>query len=162
MVSMAKIGYFAAFVAIFLLTSEAKPDARTAHAVACGANAVPLVDRAVLGDYPALRRGLSGIRLVQVIHLEGSEFVDEAERMGQVADALLLDSGRLPQPIKELGGTGRTHEWSFSRDIVAVWHCPAFLAGGLRPDNAGQAVREVRPCGLDLCNPSGRTTGNQR
>ncbi len=70
---------------------------------------------------------------------------------GFARDSLLLDSGRPRAPIKELGGTGRVHDWSLSRSIVAQVSRPVFLAGGIRPDNAAEATRQVRPFGIDLC-----------
>ena len=60
--------------------------------------------------------------------------------------------------MRELGGTGRTHDWDVSAALVrAVAPCPVFLAGGLRADNVADAVRTVRPAGVDLC--SGVRTG---
>lgn len=138
-------------VATFLLTSETAPEAIIAHVKACGTNTVQLVDHIAPADYPALRAGLPGIQLVQVIHVAGSHSVDEAMTMGRLVDALLLDSGRPSLSIKELGGTGRVHDWSVSRAIVQTCPCPVFLAGGLRPENIGRAIREVRPYGVDLC-----------
>ncbi|MGI9435111.1 MAG: phosphoribosylanthranilate isomerase [Geminicoccaceae bacterium] len=138
-------------VATFLLTSETAPDAIIDHAKTCGTNTVQLVDHVAPGDYPALRAGLPSIRLVQVIHVEGREAVDEAVEMGRLADALLLDSGRPSLPVKELGGTGRTHDWTLSRAIVQATSTPVFLAGGLKADNVQAAIRDVRPYGIDLC-----------
>jgi phosphoribosylanthranilate isomerase len=66
-------------------------------------------------------------------------------------DALLLDSGNQAAPVKELGGTGRAHDWSLSRQICERSDAPVFLAGGLRADNVGRALDEVRPFGLDVC-----------
>ncbi len=138
-------------VATFLLTSETTPKAIIAHARACDTNTVQLVDHVTPSDYPVLRQELPGIRLVQVIHVEGPSSIDEAMTMGDLADALLLDSGRVSLPVKELGGTGRTHDWSLSRQIIESASCPVFLAGGLKPDNVGDAIREVGPYGVDLC-----------
>jgi len=145
-------------VATFLLTSETLPEDIIVHANSCGTNTVQLVDHVAPSDYPALRQGLPGIRLVQVIHVEGPASIDEAMTMGHLADALLLDSGRVSSPVKELGGTGRTHDWSLSHKIVQASPCPVFLAGGLKPENVGRAIREVRPYGVDLCT-SVRTDG---
>lgn len=145
-------------VTTFLLTSETTPEAIIAHARRCRTNTVQLVDHIDPGDYSALRQGLPGIRLVQVIHVEGPQSIDHAISMGQLADALLLDSGRPSAAIRELGGTGRTHDWSLSRTIVQVTTCPVFLAGGLSAENVGQAIREVRPYGVDLCTGV-RTSG---
>ena len=54
--------------------------------------------------------------------------------------------------VKELGGTGRTHDWSLSRAIREAINVPLFLAGGLKPENVAQAIEEVGPFGLDLCS----------
>ena len=67
-------------------------------------------------------------------------------------DALLLDSGNPKLAIKELGGTGRVHNWKLSRSIVEQSPVPVFLAGGLNPSNVKQAIDEVQPYGLDLCS----------
>lgn len=135
----------------FLLTSETAPTSIVDHAGTCNTNTVQLVDHVAPEHYPAIRKGLPGVRLVQVIHVEGPASIDEAVSMGRLADALLLDSGRPSAGIKELGGTGRTHDWSQSRAIVEAAGCPVFLAGGLRPENIGDAIEAVRPYGVDLC-----------
>ena len=60
---------------------------------------------------------------------------------------------QLKAAVKELGGTGRRHDWATSRRIRdAVWPLPLFLAGGLHADNVGEAIRRVQPHGLDLCS----------
>ena len=138
-------------VATFLLTSETEPDAIVDHVRKCGTGTVQLVDAVDPAAYPALRKALPHVKIVQVIHVAGPESVEEAREYAALADALLLDSGRPAAAVKELGGTGRVHDWSLSRRIVAEIPRPVFLAGGLRPDNAAEAAREVRPFGLDLC-----------
>jgi phosphoribosylanthranilate isomerase len=66
-------------------------------------------------------------------------------------DAILLDSGRPGLAVKELGGTGRVHDWTISRRIRESVGVPLFLAGGLRPDNVARAIAEVGPYGVDVC-----------
>lgn len=117
----------------------------------CGTSVVQLCDRLLRGTYAELRAGMPGVRLVQVIHVTGPEAVDEALEVAPKVDALLLDSGRPSLPVKELGGTGRTHDWRLSREIRDRCGRPIYLAGGLRPENVAEAARTVRPFGLDLC-----------
>ncbi len=138
-------------VATFLLTSETEPEAIVDHVRRCGTNTVQLVDAVDPQARGALRRALPHVKIVQVVHVTGPESVDDARECGLHADALLLDSGRPSAAVKELGGTGRVHDWSLSRRIVAAVSRPVFLAGGLRPDNAAEAWRAVQPFALDLC-----------
>jgi phosphoribosylanthranilate isomerase len=102
--------------------------------------------------YARLRAALSGIALVQVIHVTGDESVDHAQKVAEHVDALLLDSGNPALAVKELGGTGRVHDWSLSRRIRDAVPKPIFLAGGLRSTNVREAIAAVQPFGLDLCS----------
>jgi phosphoribosylanthranilate isomerase len=87
-----------------------------------------------------------------VIHVIGPESVEEAEAVAPHVDAILLDSGNPSLDVKELGGTGRRHDWAISRQIVEAVDVPVWLAGGLNPDNAREAIETVRPFALDLCS----------
>lgn len=138
-------------IATFLLTSETTAAAIIAHAGRCRCNTLQLVDRIEPGAHAALRDALPGVRLVQVIHVGGPQALEEARAAAPLVDALLLDSGRPQEAIKVLGGTGRTHDWTISREIVATVACPVFLAGGLRADNVAAAIAAVRPFGVDVC-----------
>jgi phosphoribosylanthranilate isomerase len=139
-------------VATFLLTSETEAEAIVDHARRCGTNTVQLVDAVEPSVYEAIRRALPHLKIVQVIHVSGPQSVADAQARAPLVDALLLDSGRPSAAVKELGGTGRTHDWSLSREIVAAVDRPVFLAGGLRPENVAEAIRQVRPFGVDLCS----------
>lgn len=145
-------------IATFLLTS-----AQTAHAIIAQhqrlrPTTLQLVDHLSADVHRALRAALPGISLVQVVHVEDESSVAYALSAAPTVDALLLDSGRLNAPMKELGGTGRTHDWSLSRRIRDLAGKPVFLAGGLRAGNVRDAIRAVEPFGLDLCT-SVRTDG---
>ena len=94
---------------------------------------------------------MPGTSLVQVVHVAGPDSVAEAVAIAREVDALLLDSGNQALAVKELGGTGRTHDWSLSAEIVARSPVPVFLAGGLRAANVRDAIRAVRPFGVDVC-----------
>ena len=139
-------------VSTFLLTSLTDPDAIVAQQRRCGCDTLQLCDRLSAADRAALREELPGVRLVQVVHVDGPASLEEAAAAEQGADALLLDSGRPSAEVRELGGTGRTHDWEVSRRIREEAGVPVFLAGGLRPDNVAEAVRRVRPFGVDVCS----------
>jgi len=124
-----------------------------------GVNTIQICDRLTHGSYQDLREALPGISLVQVIHVTGPEAVDEAIEVAPQVDAILLDSGNQLLAIKELGGTGRTHDWTLSRKIREAIEVPLFLAGGLNPSNVAAAIREVQPFGIDVCSGL-RTNGN--
>ncbi len=140
-------------VATFLLTSETHPDRVVAHVLASRVSTVQLVDDAVTPDvYTALRRTVPGVKVVQVVHVVDRGSVDRALAAAPHVDALLLDSGNPAAAVRELGGTGRTHDWQLSREIVERSHRPVFLAGGLRSTNVAEALRAVRPYGVDICS----------
>lgn len=139
-------------VATFLLTSLQDVEAIIAQQRRCRCNTIQICDRLTRGSHRDLKSALPGISIVQVIHVVGPESVDEAVAIAPQVDALLLDSGRPAAAVKELGGTGRRHDWSLSRRIRERIDIPLFLAGGLNPENASEAIREVAPFGLDICS----------
>jgi phosphoribosylanthranilate isomerase len=139
-------------VASFLLTCLDDPDAIIDQQRRTRVNTIQLCDRVRDTDYARLRAAMPGIALVQVIHVTGGESIEEAIRIAPHVDAILLDSGNQSLAIKELGGTGRVHDWSISTRIVKCLPVPVYLAGGLKPDNVADAIRRVRPFGLDVCS----------
>jgi phosphoribosylanthranilate isomerase len=103
------------------------------------------------GAWAELRALAPGVRLVQVVHVSGPASLDEALAAAPHVDALLLDSGRPDAAVRELGGTGRVHDWSVSRRIRDQAGVPVFLAGGLSAANVRAAIEAVEPFGLDVC-----------
>jgi phosphoribosylanthranilate isomerase len=146
-------------VATFLLTSQRDPGAIVAQHRRCRTSTIQLCDSLPDDAYAVLRRELSAVRLVQVIHVQDDTSVDDAVRMAPRVDALLLDSGNPRLAVKELGGTGRVHDWALSRAIRAAVGVPVFLAGGLTAANLREAIEAVEPFGVDVC--SGVRTGGE-
>jgi len=138
--------------ATFLLTALTDTDAIIAQHRRCRTTTIQLVDALTQGTHADLRRALPGVQLVQVIHVTGETAIAEAAAAAPQVDFILLDSGNPGLAVKELGGTGRTHNWAVSRRIVETCGRPVFLAGGLRPDNLAAAHAQVGPYGFDLCN----------
>jgi len=139
-------------IGTFLLTSETSAIEIIKHHKRTQTNTIQLVDSLSGGTYADLRIALPGIKLVQVIHVLDEGSVDEAIKISEYVDAILLDSGNPTLQVKELGGTGRTHNWKLSRRIRDSIKIPVFLAGGLKPENIRQAIEEVQPFGIDLCS----------
>jgi phosphoribosylanthranilate isomerase len=162
-ISEARIAEIAALVpppvATFLLTAETSAPLILAQHRRCGTSVLQFVDRVPQADLRLLREALPGIRLVQVVHVTGPDSVGEALAVAPLVDALLLDSGNPALAVKELGGTGRTHDWSLSRRIREEARKPVFLAGGLSAANLEEALSLVEPFGVDVC--SGVRTGGR-
>ncbi len=139
-------------IATFLLTSQQTAQGIVAHHHRTKTNTIQIVDELVGREYTAIRDELPHVKLVQVIHVTGEESVDEAAELAEYVDAILLDSGNPNLAVKELGGTGRRHDWRLSRKIVETCGRPVFLAGGLNAENIREAIEGVQPFGLDLCS----------
>ena len=146
-------------VATFMLTSETSVTEIIKHHHRTETNTIQIVDSLSSGTYHQLKTSLPGIKIVQVIHVIDEKSVEEALEISGQVDAILLDSGNPKLKVKELGGTGRVHNWKFSRQIRESSICPVFLAGGLNPENVRQAIEEVQPFAVDVCSGV-RTNGN--
>ena len=94
-----------------------------------------------------------GTRLMKAIEVGGPETaeraIDAAERFAPVSDFLLLDTD--DPDIPGIGAAGPVHDWDISARIVELVgaQVPVILAGGLSPDNVAEAIRHVRPAGVD-------------
>jgi phosphoribosylanthranilate isomerase len=136
----------------FLLTPKKNPFEIIEHQRITGSNCIQLVDAVRVEDYKILRDNLPNVQFIQVIHVTGEESIEEAKRYAEVTDFILLDSGNPNLKIKELGGTGRVHNWELSHKIVESISTPVFLAGGLKPENIREAIETVKPYGVDVCS----------
>lgn len=139
-------------VATFLLTARCDADAIVGQHAVCRTSTIQLVDAVEARELKRLRHALPHVKLVQVIHVRSEAAIIEALQASAHVDALLLDSGNPALQVKELGGTGRVHDWQISRRIREQSSVPVFLAGGLRASNVRAAVDAVQPFGVDLCS----------
>jgi len=146
-------------VATFLLTSKTDANEIIAQQKRLGTNTIQIVDKLISGTHKEIKESLPGIRIVQVIHVLNDESIDEAVKVSENVDAILLDSGNPNLEVKELGGTGRRHNWDISRRIREAIKIPVFLAGGLNYSNVREAIDAVSPFALDVCSGV-RTNGN--
>ena len=139
-------------ISSFLLTSEVTSSGIIDHYKKVATTTIQMVDDVSIDDYSRIRDLLPGIKLVQVIHVVDERSVEESILKSEYVDAILLDSGNPNLNIKQLGGTGRVHNWDLSALIREEIDIPLFLAGGLNPSNIVDAIRKVQPYGVDICS----------
>ena len=139
-------------ISSFLLTSETKAEEIVRHYNKVQTTTIQIVDALEERQYGYIKQALPHVKLVQVIHVLDERSVEEAVEVSGFVDAILLDSGNPNLATKELGGTGRTHNWLLSRKIREAINIPMFLAGGLKKENVREAIEAVQPFGLDLCS----------
>ena len=139
-------------IASFLLTCEQSAVKIIEHVQRTGTNTVQIVDELAEGTYQHIRDALPQLNIVQVIHVTGDESIEQALQVQEYVDYILLDSGNPKAAVKTLGGTGNTHNWSISRELVKAVNTPVFLAGGLHAGNVQEAIQHVQPFGVDICS----------
>lgn len=139
-------------ISTFLLTSKQNVDEIIEQHRRCKTNTIQLCDRIVNGSYLQLKNALPDIKIVQVVHVTNEESINESVKISNYVDIILLDSGNQNLKTKELGGTGRIHDWTISEKIVDAVKIPVFLAGGLNHQNVDDAILHVKPFGVDVCS----------
>ena len=97
-------------------------------------------------DTQALKAAFPNVRVMRSIPIIDEASVEYANDYRGIADFLLLDSHEPGD--RQIGGLGRTHDWSISRRIVDEVGVPVILAGGLSADNVAAAIAAVRPAGV--------------
>ena len=139
-------------VSSFLLTSRQNTREIIAQQRRTGVNTIQIVDKLETGNYDDFKKAIPRVSILQVIHVNGLDSIREAAEVSGKVDGLLLDSGDQSLQVKVLGGTGRTHDWEISAEIVKTVKIPVYLAGGLNAGNITEAIKKVRPFGLDICS----------
>jgi phosphoribosylanthranilate isomerase len=139
-------------VATFLLTSKQDAAGIIAQQHRAETNTIQIVDEFPLAKYGILRKELPGVKLVQVVHVRDKSSIKKAVELSGYVDAILLDSGNPNLETKELGGTGRVHDWSISKAIREKVSIPVYLAGGLTSENVVRAIKTVGPFAVDVCS----------
>lgn len=133
-----------------LLTAETTAETIADHVHRTGVKGVQIVSHIDPAEQARLAALLPDQERWQVVHVEDAGALAMIPAHGPHVTGFLLDSGR--PAARELGGTGRVHDWSISAAFVAASPVPVFLAGGLGPGNAASAVARVQPAGLDVCS----------
>ena len=96
----------------------------------------------------ALNKAAPGVKIMQAVPVGGPQAVAFAKQVAPFADYLLLDTLGQNQTVG-VGASGNTHDREIDRQIVEAVDIPVIIAGGLGPDNVAEAVRAVRPWGVD-------------
>jgi phosphoribosylanthranilate isomerase len=97
-------------------------------------------------EIETIRTARPHLTLIKAIHVVDDTAIEAAEIFAPYVDALLLDS----RTAERIGGTGLSHDWNISQRIVASASKPVILAGGLNPSNVAEAIRKVKPYGVDV------------
>jgi phosphoribosylanthranilate isomerase len=90
--------------------------------------------------------GGQSVQIRQPVLRVGPNALSELEGVGNGAARIVLDAPH----ATAFGGTGNTVDWDLAAEIVAASSVPVVLAGGLRPENVAEAIRRVRPFGVDV------------
>ena len=115
-----------------------------------GVNAVQLHGDIAVAEFARLRQMRPGLALIKSLVVRAGnlpELRKAAEEFGPWADAFITDT--FDPATGACGATGRTHDWSVSRELVRSSQRPVILAGGLTPENVAEAIAAVRPAGVD-------------
>jgi len=135
-----------------LLSSRCDYQGITEQVKKCRPDTLQLVDRVEQSVIKRLREEFTSLSIIEVLHVTGTVAQHEIQYQKSNADLLLLDSGNPALAVKQLGGTGRVHDWSTSAEIVKNSSLPVFLAGGLGQNNVEAAIKSVAPYGVDVCS----------
>ena len=113
-----------------------------------GNNVIQLHSDIAEDEVEKIAKALPNVKLVRLIHIsQDGEIVTDYKKM-KYADFYLLDSFNLK--TNQVGGTGLTHDWHKSSELIRVLNKPTFLAGGLNPENVAEAIKISKPYGVDV------------
>ena len=136
------------FVTTVLVTHIENPDTVIALADTVPTAAVQLHSDMTPTVLRTLRSALAPRKLIAKISVEGPSAIERARELDRQVDAILLDS--VNRAKDQVGGTGITHDWGISAEIVRQVSTPVILAGGLTPANVRDAIRRVQPWAVDV------------
>ena len=151
------IAQLSAGVSSVMVTSIAEPEELIARAQETGAAILQLYGDATPEAIREVKKALPSLKVWQVLNVSDESSIAKAKEYEGAADAIALDTLNKETGVR--GGTGKTHDWNISKKIVESISIPVILAGGLNPDNVAEAIRTVRPYGVDVnsgvSNPDG-------
>jgi len=111
-------------------------------------------------DVQILKKQFPTLKIMRSIPVNDEKSVELAKQYDGIADYLLLDTQK--KGDTQVGATGETHDWSVSKKIVESVKIPVILAGGLGPDNVAEAVKVVKPFGVDSKTKTDKAGGHEK
>lgn len=105
------------------------------------------ISRDELKKLKAARPDLFTIKSLVIGEHTRAELVHMVAELSEFADAFITDT--FDPTTGASGATGKTHDWSISRELVELSPKPVILAGGLNADNVREAIEAVHPAGVD-------------
>jgi phosphoribosylanthranilate isomerase len=131
-----------------LVTHLVEPDDIVALATQIGVTTIQLHGDTSPAQAAVIKKRLPHTKAYKAVHVVDAHSIDAARQYVNTVDAIVLDT--INVATDQVGGTGQTHDWSISRQIVEQLPIPVILAGGVNPDNVGDAIRHVKPFGVDV------------
>jgi len=113
-----------------------------------GVNTIQLHAPVEKGVMTEMKNLLPNVKIIKSVNVVNLSAIDEVKNYADEADAIILDTYD-PKSGRH-GATGITHDWAISREIVEACPMPVILAGGLNPDNVAEAIKFVKPWGVDV------------
>lgn len=136
------------FVTTVLVTHVVEAEEICGLATQLGCTAVQLHGDIARDAAAQIREQLPYVKMCKALHVTDSATTQSVQEWRGVVDAIVLDTAA-PE-LDQIGGTGRTHDWTISATIVRQCPLPVILAGGLTAENVQGAIRQVRPYAVDV------------
>jgi phosphoribosylanthranilate isomerase len=136
------------FCSTVLVTHLARPAEVLQAASAARVTTIQLHGNSEPTEADEIRKRLPNVKVYKAVHVLGETAICEVQKFVNQVDGIILDTAI--QETGQVGGTGRPHDWKVSRAIVQSVGLPVILAGGLTPENVGEAIRVVQPYAVDV------------
>lgn len=124
--------------------------------------AVQFLDPADICFLKRLKSAYPSVEMWQSVHLPQAGQEADIEHVKKTVqdyvdagvDSLLFDTVAVSQGKTKFGGTGKTSDWNLVRGLIDTIQSPVpvWLAGGINPENVGDALDTLDPYGIDLCS----------
>ena len=140
-----------------VVTSATMPAQLIEIAKKTGARVLQLYGDVSVEAMREVKQTVPYMELWKVLNVSDESSIAKAKEYEGAADAIALDTLNKETGVR--GGSGKTHDWNISKQIVESVSIPVVLAGGLTPENVAEAIMTVHPAGVDvnsgISNPDG-------